>query len=292
MIIGHKKQIQRLQALHKRGQIPHSLLFSGPEGTGKKVVANWFLKMINCLKEASCGICDNCRAIEENVHPDVFRVAPQGKEIHLGQVEEMMERISHKGVKARLKGVLIDNAHLMNLQAQNSLLKVLEEPPQDTLIILITEYPRVLLPTITSRTFCFKFSFVPQEEIAESLSDKEAAFLSVGRPGLAIKCKNCSREKERMESRKEEAKKVVEGDISERFSTIKKVIKEERTEEFLSHLLRITKDGMKRSLEEGKCTDSHREVIKEIERTLFLYSKTNINKQLALERIAIKLQTC
>ncbi len=291
MISGHKKQAQRLHSLFQSGNIPHALLFSGPESVGKRTVALWFLKMVNCFHEhGPCDVCENCRGIEKEVHPDILKVTPEKKEIQLHQIEEITERVYFKGLKARFKGVLIDDAHLMNLQAQNSLLKILEEPPGDTVMVLVTEHPRILLPTVASRSFEFKFSFVPEKEIKDFVRDEEAASLSLGRPGVAMSCCYFPEERERLKKEKEEAEAMAGGSVPSRFSIAKKVVKEERVEGFLGALLKVMEKKMKEGLQKSEDTKDRREVIKEIERTIFLHKKTNINKQLALERIATKIK--
>jgi DNA polymerase III subunit delta' len=191
MIIGHQKQREKLTALFKKNSIPHALLFSGPESVGKRFTALWFLKMINCKEEdAPCCKCRNCYETEENIHPDIFQVNQEEKEIKIKQIQEITEKMGYKGVKADFKGVVIDDAHLMNHSAQNSLLKTLEEPNSNTVIILVTSYPYVLLPTILSRVFEIKFYFASNKEIAEAIKNKEIADFSLGRPGKAIQYLN------------------------------------------------------------------------------------------------------
>ncbi len=290
MIIGHQKQRERLRLLFEEEKIPHALLFAGPRNIGKRTVALDFLKAVNCLQEGGgCSSCRSCYEITEGIHPDIIQITPEKKEIQLHQIEEVIERVSFKGLKARFKGVIIDNAHLMNLQAQNSLLKVLEEPPAKTLIILVSEYPRMLLPTITSRTFHLGFSFVPEKEIAKKIQDEEAVSISSGRPGEAVRYSHSLEERKKMKEKKEEAMQIMKGDVAQRFSLTKKIAKEERVEEFLCFLLKTAAEEMKKKLNQGKETKDYREAIKEIERAVFLSSKTNINQQLVLEKIAIKL---
>ncbi len=290
MIIGHRQQIDKLNILFKKKCIPHALLFSGPNKVGKRTVAVWFLKMINCLESNSpCGECKSCREINEGVHFDMLYVAPEKKEIHLKQIEDVIEKISFKGIKANFKGIIIDSAHLMNVQAQNSLLKILEEPPGNTVIILISEYPRTLLSTITSRTSEIKFSFVSEEEMKKEIESDKIVSLSLGKPGLAIEYINYPERKEIIERERREAEEMFKNDLSSRFSMIKEIVKEERSEEFLNSLLKITEEKMKLRLEERKSAKIYQELIKEIEKVIFLHSKTNINKQIALEKIVISI---
>ncbi len=290
MIIGHKEQQQKLRLLFKKRQIPHALLFSGPGGVGKRTVAVSFLKMINCEEGGeSCSGCRSCYEIDGKIHPDILEVYPEGKEIHVKQIESAIEKTSYKGIKARYKGIVIDQAHLMNTQAQNALLKTLEEPSGDTVIILVSEYPYVLLPTILSRVFRIKFFLVSDQEIASAVKDTGVAEMSFGMPGKAIEYSQSPEKKKNAEKREKELREMLKKDVSFRFSLIKKVTEEEREEEFLNCWLKVIQEEMIGRVREKKETETLRSVLKEIEVAIFLYSKTNTNTRLLLEKIAIKL---
>ncbi len=290
MIIGHKEQQEKIRSLFEKNEIPHALLFSGPGAVGKKTTAFWFLKMISCEgRDKPCGECRSCYEIEENIHLDILQVFPEEKEIRLKQIEEIIERISYKGAKSCYKGVVIDEAHLMNVQSQNALLKTLEEPSKDTVIILVTEHPYSLLPTILSRMFEIKFSLVSEKEIGKSLKSNEIADLSFGKPGLAINYLQFPEKKKRAENLKKEMNGMFEKDFSFRFSLIKKATDEEKGEEFLECLLKAMQIEMHKRIKEKKETKDFLQAIKEAEEAIFLLSKTNINVRLALEKIAIKI---
>ena len=292
MIIGHQNQQRKLQALLKKNQIPHAFLFSGPEKIGKRKVVSWFLKMINCSNgkdDGPCNCCRSCLEIKEKTHTDMVWVSPEKKEIYLEQIEEVINKVSYKGSKAVFKGVLIDDAHLMNPYAQNALLKVLEEPPKDTLFFLVTSYPSILLPTVISRLFELKFSTVPEGDIEKSLRNSEVSSLSFERPGIAIEYLRFPEKKERAEKLKSDIEEIFEKDMAFRFSKVKEIVKEERAKDFLEYLLKVMQEGMKGELREKASTKKTREALTEIQETLFLRSKTNINVQLALEKIMLKI---
>lgn len=290
MIIGHQKQQEKLTALFKKNSIPHALLFSGPESVGKKFTAIWFLKMINCKeKNAPCCKCRSCYEIEENIHPDIFQIAQEEKEIKIKQIQEVAEKIGYKGVKADFKGVVIDDAHLMNHSSQNSLLKTLEEPTANTVIILVTSYPHVLLPTILSRVFEIKFSLVGEKEVASALGDEGIARLSLGRPGRAVRYLNSPKQLEEACKIKKEIEEMLENDFSLRIAKIKKITEDGKGEEFLNNLLEILKEKLISGVEEKKDVESYIAVLKETEEAIFLSTKTNINMRLILEKIIIKI---
>ncbi len=148
-------------------KIPNALLFFGNENTGRKKAAFFFAKGCNCLAKTppACNHCKSCRKIDAQSHPDILCIDLQeGKKIiSISQIREMGLTISSRPNEARFRMVLILNADLMNIQAQNALLKLLEEPPEKTFFILIANKTSLLLPTIISR--CRKIKFKP-------LSDK------------------------------------------------------------------------------------------------------------------------
>ncbi len=290
MIIGHKEQQKKLLALFKKNRIPHALLFSGPENIGKRLTALWFLKMINCNeKNTPCLQCRNCYEIEEKMHPDVIQVFEEEKEIKIRQIQEVTEKMSYKGVKASFKGVLIDDAHLMNHSSQNALLKTLEEPTADTVIILVTNYPQVLLPTILSRVFEVKFYFVNERQIEETVKDKEIAKLSFGRPGKAVDFLNFPEKLKGIKKTKKEVEEMLEKELSLRMSKIKKIVEDERGEEFLNNLLEILKEKLISGIKEKSDVRRYIDSVKEVEEAIFLSTKTNVNMRLILEKIIIKI---
>jgi len=121
MIIGHQKQWEFLKFLVKIKKIPHALLFVGPEKIGKKTLALEFASLI--LKQSLRG------------HPDFVFLEPINGEIKISQIRELILRLSLKKSSAPFKIVIIDNAHLMNFQAQNCFLKTLEEPKGESVLI-------------------------------------------------------------------------------------------------------------------------------------------------------------
>lgn len=162
-IVGQKKPIQQLKNIIKYEQIGHAYLFTGREGTGKKISAIAFAKAINChhLSEDfnPCNHCPSCLKIENGTHPDFHLITPDNYMILLNQIQDIKKTIFWKPLDSSKKIYLIDDAHKMNDDASNSLLKILEEPPPFAVIILITDKPRNLLSTILSR--CNRISFFP-----------------------------------------------------------------------------------------------------------------------------------
>jgi len=168
------------------GEVSHSYLFFGPESTGKALAAITLAKAINCgnLKNDSCDKCISCKKIDAAQHPDVICMVLGGKKdvISIEQVRGLQDRISLKPYEARTKVFIIHDSHLMSEAAANCLLKTLEEPPKNSVIILISSKPQELLPTVRSR--CKQIKFEPlalsvKVELAQKMgfSKEEVLFL-------------------------------------------------------------------------------------------------------------------
>ena len=301
MTIGHKKQKEILKRIIKSKNIPHAFLFSGPEKTGKKKVAIEFVKSVFCGK--LCGECYPCRTIDSGNFPDLAMLSPVENNIEIEQVRELQNRLSLKSYNNSFKVGIIDNAHLMKKDAQNALLKTLEEPKGDTLLILITSYPEMLLPTIRSRLQQIKFSMVSRKEIEDYLvslgagieTAKEIAMISSGQIGKAIEFFN---EPEKFDLFKEAVKNIevlCKSQMYKRFEFAKEF--KENPEE-IKGVLDIWERFMRREIllkaygSKGSLNYSLRklkEVIDELEKTKYLIENTNVNKKMALENLLINL---
>lgn len=166
-IVGHKREREELSGLLSRDGL--SLSFSGKEGTGKKLVALSFLRELLGISEY-----DDIRK-----NPDLFLIE---KEDEMIKADDIRALINFSGIKSYLggkKAVLIDNAENMNKNAQNALLKILEEPPKGEFIILITKDFEELLPTIRSRVTNIRFQDLKDEEMREIFPNITEEILSV-----------------------------------------------------------------------------------------------------------------
>ena len=199
-IIGHQRPLEILRLALGNGRLHHAYLFVGPEGVGKRAVALALAKAVHCDETANefCGRCAACARIQNANHPDVRIVETLAgkKEISIQQVREIEKELNFRSFSGKRKIAIIDPATSMNLSAQNALLKTLEEPPQDSVLILIAPNAGALLPTLRSR--CLRISFGPlaRDEVARYLMSKEGinqddaslrAALSMGSLGAAIR---------------------------------------------------------------------------------------------------------
>ena len=162
-LIGNNKVKETLQTMIKNQKVAHSYLFSGIEGIGKTLFAREFAKTLLCeeQKEKPCGKCKSCVSFAENNHPDFMQIEPEGKAIKIEQIRYMQEKIAEKPIRANYKVYILKDADTMTREAQNSLLKTLEEPPVYARILLVASNENKLLNTIKSR--CIKIPFLPIE---------------------------------------------------------------------------------------------------------------------------------
>lgn len=171
-ILGHRRPIEILQRAIETGHLPHAYLFLGPDGIGKKRVALNLAKVLNCEGEAGLDCCDSCipcRKIDKGIHPDVSLIEPEGASLKIEQARGAQRDISLKPYEGRKKVYIFDRAERMTEAAENALLKTLEEPTGETLLILVTSSPDSLLPTVLSRTQRIRFDPLSEQELASYL---------------------------------------------------------------------------------------------------------------------------
>jgi DNA polymerase-3 subunit delta' len=175
-IVGQDRAIRSLRSSLRKGAISHAYLFFGPEGIGKKLTAFGLAKAVNCLQQVEdfCGSCDACRRIEKGLHPDFFFVEPEGVNVKVDQLRDLQSSIRYRPYLAKKKVCIIDQAERMTSSAANSILKTLEEPPLDTIIILVSSSLEQILPTIRSRCRTIQFSPLLIRDLERLITEKMA----------------------------------------------------------------------------------------------------------------------
>jgi DNA polymerase-3 subunit delta' len=200
-IKGQDNAIKFLKTAIRNEKIPHAYLLAGPRGCGRSLLAKNFAKAVNCVsidrKDIPCDSCLSCKKIDKGIHPDVKWIGKDERsgQIKIDQIRELENQIVLRPYEGKYKIFIIIDAELMNVEAANSFLKTLEEPPQNSLLILIAERVKDLLPTITSRCQMIRVRPLEINELASILISEhgipgqKAKFLSrisEGRLGRAI----------------------------------------------------------------------------------------------------------
>ncbi|MBU3911641.1 MAG: DNA polymerase III subunit delta' [Candidatus Omnitrophica bacterium] len=211
-IIGQDTAIKALKGIIAERQVIGSYIFMGPDGVGKRTTAIALAKAINCIREVQEGACDcaSCKKIDSGNHPDVFVILPEGKRgaIKIGKIRDVIYEASLKPYEGKKRVFIINDAEAMTEEAQNALLKVLEEPPDNHILILTSCNLAGVLPTALSRCKVLKFYNLSRDEIQPFLKsrgaeDKEAVLFShmamgsLGR-AMAFKEKNMMAKRDRL----------------------------------------------------------------------------------------------
>jgi len=288
MIIGHQKQWNYLKKIAKSERIPHALLFSGGEHLGKKTIALEFIRLLFGRDFKSL-----------KGHPDFILITPTESEIQIAQIRELIWKLSLKPSLAPIKAAIIDQAHLMNQEAQNCFLKTLEEPRGNTILILITEYPEMLFPTILSRCQIIKFYPIKKEEIENYFKNqgvkegkiKEILEISNNKPGEALDFLMEPQKLEERIQRKKELVKILKSDLSFRFQYAKEISKESNLKEILNIWLSCFRENLLTNLnsKQPEILKKLKNILQKIQSTIFLISTTNVNPRLALEILMLEI---
>ena len=185
-IIGQSKAKSILENQLKTSRVGHAYLFLGQEGIGRKKTALEFAKALNCESKnhdaLPCSLCDSCRKIDNSNHPDVtvvnfkwqalvLDIEEKDSSIGIKTIWELQKVISLKKNEAKYRVVIIDPAEALTSEAANCLLKTLEEPPENTIIILLAKNRHNLPQTIVSRTQIINFSPLSDRELIDYLTD-------------------------------------------------------------------------------------------------------------------------
>ncbi len=187
--LGHENLYRQLEQRKTSARLPHALLFTGPEGVGKRIVALHLAKSLLCHRtEGFCGTCPTCTLGNFQDHPDFSLIEPDNGRIKIETMREIKRSLAFPPLLGARRVVLINDAHCMNAAAANALLKTLEEPPGETYFILITHALGWLPRTIVSR--CQKIRFSPLSRdllekifvIARSPAKRDDEAISPGLP--------------------------------------------------------------------------------------------------------------
>jgi DNA polymerase-3 subunit delta' len=195
-VIGHKWATEFLKRTLQTGRVPHALLLVGPPQVGKRTMALAYAQALNCLGDAPpCGTCLACRKIAHGNHPDVRLFDETGASIKIEQIRALQRELALSSVEGRWRVVILADFERATPQAANALLKTLEEPARQVVLILTTSEPALLLPTIVSRCQVLPLRPLPRKQVQNALVERWGgekaqaellARLSGGRLGWAV----------------------------------------------------------------------------------------------------------
>jgi len=171
-ILGHQSQKEILRRALASDRLAHAYLFEGPEGIGKRLMALGVARAVFCSRGTGCGDCVACRKVDHHNHPDLHLLEVEGTSIKIDQVRELQRSLSLRPLEAKKKICLINGAEYLNPAAGNALLKTLEEPPGDALIILLSAHPDRLLSTIRSRCQRLPFRRLQRDVLQQVLQQQ------------------------------------------------------------------------------------------------------------------------
>jgi DNA polymerase-3 subunit delta' len=201
-IVGHEWAVRLLQEHILHRSVRHAYLFCGPPGIGRRTLALRFAQAINCPQPTApgvpCRVCRTCRQIESQRHPDLSLVQAEqeGKDIKVDQVRTLQHSLALAPYEAAYRIALLRDFQAANANAQNAMLKTLEEAPRQVIMLVTADMPEGLLPTIVSRCEVMLLRPLPLEQVTRHLEEQHAlahaqarllAHLSGGRLGYALR---------------------------------------------------------------------------------------------------------
>ena len=204
-LFGHASTKAYLKKNIAEEKFPHAVIFSGEEGIGKRLAAEICAAALLCENQTDgnpCGVCENCRLVAAKSHPDFYIVEAEetktSRNIKIGQIRDMQAEASLRPINSARRVIIIDGAELMNKAAANCLLKTIEDPPSQTIFILLTASRSSLLMTIRSRCRTINFDKLSTEQIQDALitqgvelqEAQRLAIISNGSFGRALKLKD------------------------------------------------------------------------------------------------------
>jgi len=262
VVLGHQKQFESLEAARIAGRMGHAYIFSGPDKIGKKAFA---LEWISRIFDFSVK--------EKSALPDFLFLAPlvdpktekRAQEITVDQIRGLISKLSLSPVSGRYKVAIIDEAHLMNSEAQNCLLKTLEEPSGAALLILVASNAERLLETVRSRCQILRFNFLPENQMRQlcrqwraenkiAMSDERAneiVELSFGRPGRMVDFLKNLDLAQKWQKAAKEFTRIVASELPEKFAYAKKITDSENSEMDLGEIVEIWQSHFRNKLLES-----------------------------------------
>ncbi len=323
-MLGHEWAVHMLQEHIAQTKLRHAYLITGPEGVGKRTLALRLAQAVNCTQPLSpaepCGVCADCRSLAKMQHPDLSIVQSEqvGGTLKVDQIRELQHILSLTPYQARFRVALLLRFEEAHPSASNALLKTLEEPGPQVILILTADSPESLLPTIVSRCEVLRLSPLSLEKVSQALQERWGlepekarllAHLSGGRPGEAVRLMQLPELQEQRQTWLNDQTQLLSSNRVDRFAyadTLTKDKEKETTRQVLQIWLSYWRDVMMRAagataplinLDRAEEIDRiagqislivARQAVSGIERAISLLD-TNVNARLAVEVLMLDL---
>ncbi|WP_455719468.1 DNA polymerase III subunit delta' [Agathobacter sp.] len=235
-IVGHEQIIEHLQNAISMGKVSHAYILNGPDLSGKMMIAEAFARALQCEAHGTegCGECKSCRQADDHNHPDIIYVKHEKpNNISVDDIRTQLNNdIVIKPYSSKYKVYIVDEAEKMNQQAQNALLKTIEEPPAYAVIMLLTTNADSFLQTIRSRCITLNMKSVKDEVIKSYLMSKHhipdyqadiCAAFAQGVVGKAVKLASSDEFNELKESALSLIKRLDDIDVYEMGAAVKQI---------------------------------------------------------------------
>jgi len=281
-------------------RLVQNLLFWGEESVGKMTTAEEFSKTLLCSNRNGwkrCEKCNSCEMIKKGYHPDLMIIEPEEESVKIEQIRQGLSFLFYHPQISSLKILIINQADKMTEDCQNALLKTLEEPRENNLIILVTSAPKRLLTTIRSRVLPLRFRRITNKEIIDflqkqySLSQNEAEEIAEradGKIGKVIKLLDKDYKKE-LDQKRKDLKEILNQDFAKQSVYFQKLVEDNgKLKSTLEEWLRVLKSD-KDSKELKLIPEKRIKLIDSILKSIYLIADTNINRQLLMENIFLQL---
>ena len=226
-VVGHEWAVELLRHALAAGRAPHALLITGPPSIGKGTLARSLAQALLCTAEQKpCGTCRACRRVDSGNHPDMRWVEPEGDYLKIDQVRELTHQLALAPVEGHWQVAILDRFEMATAGAANALLKTLEEPPPNVVLVLLAQEAEALLPTITSRCQILTLRVLPRTTIERALVERwdvpqdQARLLShmcSGRLGWAVTAATTPQVLERRTQRFDDLVKLLHSQRTDRF---------------------------------------------------------------------------
>ncbi|MFQ5943754.1 MAG: DNA polymerase III subunit delta' [Anaerolineales bacterium] len=234
-VIGHEWAVRLLKRHIADQRALHAYLFLGPESVGKRTLANRFAQALSCEQTPAPGMacheCRACRLIDEGTFPDLHVLAPDPS-IQVDDVRALQRRLALAPYEGAWRIALLEDFHRASASASNAMLKTLEEPPDQVVLLLTATAQALLLPTVVSRCEVIRLRGVPTSTISQALQDQAVesgkaemlAVLSEGRPGRALRWQSDPDRFERRSNALDQLNAALNSDLGGRFALADEIV--------------------------------------------------------------------